>query len=115
MENLTLTGTGNLSGTGNALDNVITGNSGNNVLTGGAGVDTFVFNSSFGNDTIMDFNPNEDILQFDHSLFADAATALANATDDGNGNTVITLDANDTVTLHNVTTAMLHLNEFHIV
>jgi Ca2+-binding RTX toxin-like protein len=115
VENLTLTGTDNLNGTGNALDNVITGNSGNNILTGGAGVDTFVFNSGFGNDTIMDFHSGEDILQFDHTLFTDAATALANATDDGNGNTIITVDANDTVTLHNVTTAMLHLDEFHIV
>ena len=63
----------------------------------------------------MDFHSNEDILQFDHTLFADAAAALSNATDDGNGNTVITIDVNDTITLHNVTTAMLHLSEFHIV
>ena len=115
VENLTLTGSANLSGTGNALDNVITGNSGNNVLTGGAGTDTFVFNSGFGNDAIMDFHPGEDVLQFDHALFADAATALSNAVDDGNGNTVITVDVNDTITLHNVTADMLHLNAFHIV
>src|SRR4029079_8805395 len=34
IENLTLTGTAALSGTGNALDNIIIGNSGANVLTG---------------------------------------------------------------------------------
>ena len=34
IENLTLTGTGAINGTGNALDNVLTGNSGNNVLVG---------------------------------------------------------------------------------
>ena len=34
VENLTLTGTAALNGTGNALDNVIIGNSGANVLTG---------------------------------------------------------------------------------
>ena len=39
LENLTLTGTAGISGTGNALDNVITGNSGNNTLDGGAGND----------------------------------------------------------------------------
>src|SRR5439155_2628746 len=40
VENLTLTGASAITGTGNALDNVITGNSGNNTLNGGAGNDT---------------------------------------------------------------------------
>ncbi len=40
VENLVLTGSGNLNATGNSLVNVITGNSGANVLTGGAGADT---------------------------------------------------------------------------
>ena len=40
VENLTLTGTTTLSGTGNDLNNVIVGNSANNILTGGAGNDT---------------------------------------------------------------------------
>ena len=39
VENLTLLGTGNINGTGNALNNVITGNAGINVLNGGAGAD----------------------------------------------------------------------------
>ena len=34
VENLTLTGTGGLTGTGNAADNIIIGNSGSNVLVG---------------------------------------------------------------------------------
>jgi Ca2+-binding RTX toxin-like protein len=42
LENLTLTGSGALSGTGNALDNVLTGNTGVNVLSGGAGNDTYI-------------------------------------------------------------------------
>jgi len=42
VENLVLTGTGNLDGTGNQLDNVITGNGGNNVLTGNGGADTLI-------------------------------------------------------------------------
>ena len=45
VENLTLTGTANIDGTGNGLDNVITGNSGNNVLDGGTGADTAVYTS----------------------------------------------------------------------
>ena len=40
VENLTLTGTTAINGTGNALGNVLTGNSGNNTLTGNAGNDT---------------------------------------------------------------------------
>ena len=35
VENLTLTGTSNINGTGNDLTNPITGNSGNNLLDGG--------------------------------------------------------------------------------
>lgn len=40
VENLTLTGTGAVSGTGNTLDNIITGNAAANVIGGGAGNDT---------------------------------------------------------------------------
>ncbi len=40
LENITLTGTNNLSATGNSLNNTLTGNSGNNTLTGNAGNDT---------------------------------------------------------------------------
>jgi Ca2+-binding RTX toxin-like protein len=40
VENLTLTGTSAINGTGNALANQITGNSGANTLDGGAGADT---------------------------------------------------------------------------
>ena len=48
VENLTLTGTTAINGTGNALANTLTGNSGNNTLDGGAGVDTMV--GGVGND-----------------------------------------------------------------
>ncbi len=42
IENLTLTGTDDLTAIGNGLANVITGNSGNNILDGGTNVDTLV-------------------------------------------------------------------------
>ena len=48
LENLTLTGTAAISGTGNAKDNVITGNGANNFLFGQAGSDTLIGGS--GND-----------------------------------------------------------------
>ncbi|BBH40502.1 hypothetical protein myaer102_30630 [Microcystis viridis NIES-102] len=49
LENLTLTGTANINGTGNTLNNIITGNSGNNILNGGTGIDTLI--GGLGNDT----------------------------------------------------------------
>ncbi|MFM6373102.1 MAG: beta strand repeat-containing protein, partial [Microcystis panniformis] len=49
LENLTLTGTTAINGTGNAANNILTGNSGNNTLNGGAGIDTLV--GGLGNDT----------------------------------------------------------------
>ena len=49
--NLTLTGTGNVNGTGNAVNNTVTGNSGNNLLDGAAGNDTLI--GGLGNDTLI--------------------------------------------------------------
>ncbi len=50
IERLTLTGSGNLSAYGNALNNVVTGNSGNNALRGFQGNDTLY--GGAGNDTL---------------------------------------------------------------
>ncbi|AJE21032.1 Rhizobiocin/RTX toxin and hemolysin-type calcium binding protein [Azotobacter chroococcum NCIMB 8003] len=54
VENLKLTGSADIDGNGNALDNVISGNSGNNTLDGGAGNDRFVFGLGSGSDRIID-------------------------------------------------------------
>lgn len=51
VENLTLTGSTNLAGHGNELDNVLVGNRGNNTLTGGAGNDKL--DGGLGADTLI--------------------------------------------------------------
>lgn len=52
VENLTLTGSANINGTGNAQDNVLIGNNGDNVLSGGSGGDDIAYQSG-GNDRIL--------------------------------------------------------------
>ncbi len=52
LENLTLTGTNPIAGTGNALNNVLTGNVAANVLTGGLGDDTYVIEDAA--DTVIE-------------------------------------------------------------
>ena len=74
VENLTLTGSSAINGTGNALDNIITGNSGNNTLTGGDGNDTL--NGNGGTDTMLGGNGN-DIYYVDGST--DVVTELTGA------------------------------------
>jgi Ca2+-binding RTX toxin-like protein len=85
VEQLTLTGTANVNGTGNALANVLTGNSGNNVLNGGLGSDTlhggagndaFVFATALGAgnvDAVTDFTATDDSIHLDDAVFAGLA------------------------------------------
>jgi VCBS repeat-containing protein len=61
IDNLTLTGSADINGTGNTLNNVITGNSGNNVLDGGSGADTLV--GGAGNDTYVVDNAGDVVVE----------------------------------------------------
>ncbi|MHC5761790.1 beta strand repeat-containing protein [Nostoc sp.] len=51
LENLTLTGSGAINGTGNSLDNILIGNTGANILSGGDGNDSLI--GGAGNDTLL--------------------------------------------------------------
>jgi Ca2+-binding RTX toxin-like protein len=71
FENLVLTGSASINGSGNTANNVITGNAGDNVLNGGAGIDTLQMTATApyqasvnlttgvgtgnGNDTLLNF------------------------------------------------------------
>jgi Ca2+-binding RTX toxin-like protein len=57
VENLTLTGTANISGTGNSSNNVLIGNAGHNKLAGGSGNDKLY--GGAGNDSLDGGNGND--------------------------------------------------------
>jgi Ca2+-binding RTX toxin-like protein len=87
VENLQLTGTGTINGTGNNLSNTISGNSANNQLNGSDGND--ILNGGFGGDnlagglgqdifrftnfgvidTIADYNVINDTIELENSVF----------------------------------------------
>jgi Ca2+-binding RTX toxin-like protein len=67
VENLTLTGTTAINGTGNAANNVITGNSANNTLNGGAGND--ILTGGVGKDTLTGGRGRD---RFDYRVLTDS-------------------------------------------
>ena len=122
----TLSGFENLIGSefndtlkGSSGNNVLTGLGGNDWLTGAGGNDTFRFGANFGHDTITDFavGPNSvqhDLITFDHTVFADFDAMMAATLPIGT-NTVITVDADNTLTLLNVSISSLHRDDFAFV
>ena len=101
---------------GPAASNAIVANVPNQTLSGFAASDTFVFNfAGVGHATVTDFHPATDALQFSDPIFASALAALNATHDDGHGNSVVAIDAHDTITLTDVLKAQLHISDFHVV
>jgi VCBS repeat-containing protein len=122
VEHLSLTGSGNIDGTGNVLDNVLTGNSGNNLLDGGTGADVMV--GGMGDDTYVVDDVNDAVSEsvdagtdsvlasVDHTLAENVenltltgnssidamGNILANVlTGNGGDNALLGMDGNDTL------------------
>jgi Ca2+-binding RTX toxin-like protein len=86
----------------------------NDILNGGAGADTFVFPTNFGPNTVNNFTPGTDALQFSQSMFATVAAVLNDAHQVGS-NVVITHDPQNVVTLNNMQLSSLHASDIHVV
>ena len=114
LEDLRLTGLGNINGTGNTANNALTGNAGNNLLvgesgsdvldggagndglSGGAGADAFVFRAGYGLDRVVDFADNVDTLRLDDNLWGGGLTVaqmLSFYASVSSGNVVLTFGA----------------------
>ncbi len=120
VENLTLTGTGAINGTGNSLLNLLLGNGGANILagglgndtlTGGSGADQFLFNTAINaatnKDVITDFSVVDDTLRLENAIFTKFTTAGAlTAGTFVSGAGAKALDANDYL-IYNATTGTL--------
>ncbi len=137
LEHLSLLGSGNINGTGNGLNNIITGNSGNNVLngaygqdilrggagndiffddsgndifTGGTGADTFIFQRSGEFDIITDFEDGIDTIRI---ATGSNTFSQVKISDDG-ADTIVQFDGS-TVVLNNFNHALLGADDFSFV
>ncbi|MBP2445751.1 serralysin [Rhizobium leguminosarum] len=64
VENLSFSGGGNSTGTGNSLDNIIKGGTGNDTLSGGVGNDTLI--GGLGTDTLIGGTGNDTYVVWDN-------------------------------------------------
>jgi hypothetical protein len=112
--------TGDVTLVGTSGKDVIFTTGNNDTLTGGAGADQFVFkvSSNANSDTITDFAQGQD--HIDLRAFASVntdnitqwLTTHATQSQTNPADAVLTLDANDSVTLKNVVAAHLTANDF---
>ncbi len=111
-------GAGDDSIDGGADNDDIRGGEGDDSLSGGAGADIYRFESAsepdalnFGHDTIDDFDVSEDTLDLSELQITSLADVTAIASE-SNGNTVLSIDTDRSITLLGVTIAQLTGDNF---
>lgn len=99
-----------------AGDDIIIASAATDILYGGLGNDTFEFKTGFGHDTILDFETGSgsahDQIDLTDAGFADFSALLA-AASESNGNTIIALNANQSLTLAGI--SLQYLTEDHFL
>jgi hypothetical protein len=84
------------------------------IFTGKGGNDTYVFSGNFGNDTIKDFQVSSNVMQLDRSVFGDFSGVMSHASQVGS-DVVISVDAHNSLSLHNTLLSQLTATNFHLV
>jgi serralysin len=95
--------------------NTIDGLAGNDTLAGLGGSDTFVFKDGYGKDTILDFTNTggaPDKIDLTGVASLRSLTDVQSHAAQSGSDTVVTVDASNTLTLKNVTLASLHASDF---
>lgn len=89
---------------------------GDDTLTGGPGPDDFVFAQNVGHDVVTDFTPGQDHIDLSAIVTTDDVAGWMSqhvaASPTNPADTLITIDAADTIVLHGVSTASLTANDF---
>ncbi|MGD1926333.1 MAG: Hint domain-containing protein [Paracoccaceae bacterium] len=107
-------GDGNDSIDGGSADDTIYGGAGNDIIAGGSGDNIYHFEDGFGDDTLVDFNDNDDIIQVSSkgiSNFTDVAARLTQVGPDS----ILTLDDGSTLTIENIGLGDLSAADFNIL
>jgi Ca2+-binding RTX toxin-like protein len=103
-------GAGNDVLTGGNGNDILRGGSGDDYLAGGNGNNIFAFAGGFGHDTVADFG-HGDRIEFDGGVFQNFGAVQAASHQVGN-DTVITLDAGNSIVLQHVSMSSLHASNF---
>ena len=88
-------------------------------VTAGNGRDTIAFivtdqNVGIGNETIKNFSSRQDVIEINHTLLTGFLDLTQHAHQSGS-DTVIAIDAHDTITLQGVSLSSLHASNFLFV